>query len=217
MIFLPSAWGWARYVGWDGPKHVIYILSAIAQTPSLPLYFGPCSRVENVACLSLFCTCLFRWDHDVYPLWGPFVVMWSDHFRESVFSSLSVSLVAGCDCASQALTQSDRPKFAAAALGAVYQLVTQVVHTLGGDVAFPELFGPLRSAASKVHSSRIISISIWHPPEVVTRTLYIRFFCVWKSCPTLPPQRLDSSFASRLRRLSRKRVLHYHERCRKYT
>lgn len=37
-----------------------------------------------------------------------------------------------------------------ASLGALYRLVIQVAATLRGDVAFPELFGPLQVVASKV-------------------------------------------------------------------
>eukprot|EP00752_Nemacystus_decipiens_P016522 g14767.t1 len=50
----------------------------------------------------------------------------------------------------EALAQSDRQKFAAASLGALYQLVIQSARTLRGDVAFPELFGPLQRVALKV-------------------------------------------------------------------
>lgn len=53
-------------------------------------------------------------------------------------------------CWSQALTQTDRQKFAAASLGALYQLLSQSAQTLRGDVAFPELFGPLQRVARKV-------------------------------------------------------------------
>eukprot|EP00903_Cladosiphon_okamuranus_P007894 g7626.t1 len=50
----------------------------------------------------------------------------------------------------EAVTQSDRQKFAAASLGALYQLVIQGAQILRGDVAFPELFGPLQNMALKV-------------------------------------------------------------------
>lgn len=56
---------------------------------------------------------------------------------------------------SQALTQSDRQKFAAASLRVLYQLAIQGARTLRGDVAFPELFGPLQSVVLKV--SRVFS------------------------------------------------------------
>lgn len=55
----------------------------------------------------------------------------------------------------QASTQSDRQKFAVASLGALYQLVIQGAQALRGDVAFPELFGPLQSVTLKV--SRVFS------------------------------------------------------------
>lgn len=65
------------------------------------------------------------------------------------FLSTTIVLVAPF-CLSKALTQSDRQKFAAASLGTLYQLVIQSAQTLRGDVAFPELFGPLQRVALKV-------------------------------------------------------------------
>lgn len=62
-------------------------------------------------------------------------------------------VLVGSFCSSQALTQSDRKKFAAASLGALYQLVIQGAQTMRGDVAFRELFGPLQSVALKVRVS----------------------------------------------------------------
>lgn len=53
----------------------------------------------------------------------------------------------------QALTPSDRRRFAAGALASLYQLVIQAVHALCEDVAFPELFGPFRDVLSQVTRS----------------------------------------------------------------
>ncbi|CAM9297716.1 unnamed protein product [Pylaiella littoralis] len=50
----------------------------------------------------------------------------------------------------EASRQGDCHEFAAASLGAIYQLLIQVATTFRGDVAFPELFGPLQVVASKV-------------------------------------------------------------------
>ncbi|CAN0517744.1 unnamed protein product, partial [Ectocarpus sp. 8 AP-2014] len=50
----------------------------------------------------------------------------------------------------EGLTLSDRQTYAAAMLGALYQLVIQVAHALSENVAFPELFAPLQSVLSKI-------------------------------------------------------------------
>ncbi|CBJ25573.1 similar to RIKEN cDNA 2610033H07 [Ectocarpus siliculosus] len=50
----------------------------------------------------------------------------------------------------EGLTLPDRQTYAAAMLGALYQLVIQVAHALSENVAFPELFAPLQSVLSKI-------------------------------------------------------------------
>ncbi|CAM9522905.1 unnamed protein product [Laminaria digitata] len=51
---------------------------------------------------------------------------------------------------SEGLTSSERQTFAAGFLADLYRLVLQTADTLQGNVAFPELFGPIQSVLSQV-------------------------------------------------------------------
>lgn len=50
----------------------------------------------------------------------------------------------------QALAPSNRPAFAAALLGSLYKMVIQVADTQRRNVAFPEIFSPIRGILSQV-------------------------------------------------------------------
>lgn len=66
------------------------------------------------------------------------------------------------DSYAQVLTPSARRVFAAGVLASLYKLAIQVTRTLCGNVAFPELLGPVQSALSQVTSRSLVLFPTLH-------------------------------------------------------
>lgn len=78
-------------------------------------------------------------------------------------SKLALCLVRPLD--PQVITSADRQVFAAGLLATVLKLVQQVVHQLRGNMAFPEMFGPIQDVLLQVPCA-LSTIVFMASPEV---------------------------------------------------